>query len=340
MILSTHLVGIAAKLSYKKTAYVSAQPLNKNSLFKPTRAETQLNLHHFYERLRKRHQEVLCPLLLASLPNLTTLHYRYCMDRNHYLDLILRWAASKLSKANTKNTAFRNLRIVHITTVTRCQHMLPLLATFMGLPNITTLSASGVSQGGFQRDSKLSVSKVNELTLIDHDLSSQNLEKLLEGGKQLKTFRSITIESTQPQYIKGIGKVLLVYAQSSLEKLELSKLTKTGRVRNWGPIQLQKFENLRELTIEYTYLSRFTHETLEMKLADVIPRSLEILTLKTEGCTEILYQDLLNMLQRKKLRVPLLAELHLHAKFGADECTTSLRSLCKQEEVRLSLYCC
>ena len=312
--------------------------LEQRSLSKSTSAETPLNLHHFYERLRRGRQEMLFPLLLASLPNLTTLHYRYRMDRNHYLDQILRWTASKLSEGNTKNTAFRNLRIVHITTDIKYPKMLPLLAAFMGLPNITTLSASGVSQGGFERDAELSVSKADDLRLIDHNVSSQDLEKLLEGGKQLKSFRSITIESTQPQYARGIGKVLLANAQSSLEILELSKFTKTGGVTQWGPIQLQNFEKLRELTIEYTYLFRFTHGTLEMKLADLMPRSLEILTLKAKGYTGILYEDVLNMLHRKKLRIPLLAELHLHAKFGTNE-YSSLISLCKQKEVRLSLYC-
>ena len=296
-----------------------------------------LNLHHLYERLRDKEQDMLRSLLLACLPNLNTLDYQPPWD-HWLLCQTVSWAATHYLEGNSKHTAFRNLRKVRITKITdREQNLLPIIAAFMGLPNITTVSASGVRRGYYERDSTVAISQVTDLKFIDHDVSCRDLEELLDGGKPLKTFRSITNDWV---YIHHIGKVLSNNARSSLEILELSKLIKNGTARKQGFIHLHKFARLREVTIEYSYLVRYTRDSRETKLADVLPHSLEALTLKTEGPTEVLFSDLVDLLHQKSRRVPMLRKLDVHAFFIAAEYKhMALRKACREGGVSLSLFC-
>ena len=300
------------------------------------------SLHLFYECLGENYQDLLYALLLSCLPNLETLDYRSTWGQ-FYLDQMVLRAASHLSKKQSQHTAFRSLRSVHIT-----QQPLSLLAAFMGLPSITKVSGDEVTGYDFKRTREVSihqyasipvyslpVSRATELNLSNSDVTSRDIKKLLQGGKPLKTFRSFT-DGLDTNYINNIGWVLLANAQCSLEKLILYDTTQTHSPRNWGPVQLDKFEKLREVGIEFHYLARFTRDNKLLRMADFLPRSLEMLSLRTTGLTETLVLDLQDMLYRKKRRLPLLKKLHLCADFTASE-EARLKEACSDKDVTLVL---
>ena len=270
--------------------------------------------------MRDCQQNPLRSLILACLPNLQTLDY-WSSPVDSYLFQTVCWAASNLSKENSKLTAFRNLRSVDLKTTPfrrregARRNLLPLVAAFTRLPNIVDVSASGVSGGYPKRFHEMPASRVTNLTLFDYDISSRNLERLLEGGKPLKSFRSSTSDlSCCPSYADFIISVLWANARSSLVKLKLTYPRKSSCIEQ-ASIRLDGFEKLREIIIEHTFFARSTRPYM----ADYLPRTLETLELTSEEPAKVLYRDMMNLLLRKKKRLPKLRNLSLQGDFKPDE---------------------
>ena len=316
--------------------YYSFRAAIEQSFLVKLQTEAPLNLQQLYECLQSGEPDILRSLLLICLPNLTTLEYSMYWD-NYYLEQTAVWAASTFLNGNYKHTAFRKLKSVHIKDLGSFRCFLSLVGAFMGLPNMKTVTVSRMNGSNYARIPQTTPSNATELTLIDHDISWDALDKLLTGGKPLKSFRSIVTES-HTQF--NVSTICYIYWSSLklLELFELTKQTDTGVSRKGRGARFEKFAKLRELIVDYTFLDIYDWKSPPEKstMADLLPYSLETLTLKTRGPTEKLFIDVLDTLSWKSLRFPRLRDLHLHAQFPPDK-QAALRSACRCEGVNLSL---
>ena len=214
-------------------------------------------------------------------------------------------------------------------------YTLDYLAAFMGLPQMIKIAANSIKACAFTRAALLPPPKVTDITFLDSDIGPQAFENLIAGGAPLVALR-IHLQNTSQYFDDALfSKVLLENARNSLEILEIRRVSNWGLPSNTG-INLQEFCKLKDLTVFWESI-KGDLESQMPPLADVLPFSLQNLTLCTLQHEPALVNHVLDLLAIKETTFPHLKELCLETWIGEQD-KMLLIDACKTYGVVLKSY--
>jgi hypothetical protein len=255
---------------------VNEPPLFKSAQFDPLRIamecspwktvklhQTEISHHWNGKQYQRFH---IKPFLLTLLPNLTSLKIG---EPDRSVDVLEQFMKEAIDTYTISGTcrAFERLMFVDLSCSEDPRHMrrnqqprfsLRFLQVVMALPSIKKLAARNTVGRNHLKDMDLPPSKIAQLKLIRQDISAFSFSELLKGGASLEDVHLTTryYEESWAFYTffdeVQFGKILLTNAKFSLRK---RVLLYDRRSPFSTVVELQEFENLKDVTINTGYIA-------------------------------------------------------------------------------------
>jgi len=251
--------------------------------------------------LRFAQQACIRAILLPLLPNLSTLKIEWSSSSlQQHLGSAVRHAAIAHSMSS-QCSSFGKLVKVDLTTDGRSlksvstasgEYSLEFLSYFMALPSVRKLSARLVFAKDFLRAESLPPSNAIDVSFYDQDISPLAFRNLLADGSPLESIK-LGIKANSQWFDEGqLVNLLLEYSQSSLKCLEILRASIVNLNGPATRMELQSFTNLKYITVNY---ESFQIQD-DIKLAKLLPSSLQMLELHTVTAQQEMPDSILQML--------------------------------------------